>query len=349
MSGSDRRTMRKVRARHRRGREGPAGLGRVALLCLLLAAAPWAPPEAAAQSSAPAEAPDVEMLWELMILTRGPDGVQVAHLMHVHNFGPSVATAVPLAVAEGARWLETPAGLILEQEVAIDPEPLPVGQQRRYMLVYEIPWQRLPMAIRRPILYPTHEMDLWVRAGELELRGVNLRAGGRELFEGVEVDTYSMTGLSPHPAWQVVLDSARSGASGLLAQAPLGQRSDPVDILRTHPAPRWLLGAVLLLGLAAAVRRVLPDRPAKGAVDEAAAAGGSASMEPAVGTDPLAARSRAASEIEMLKEEIVRVDVAFDNGELDEDTYKHRRGELKERLLSLMAAQRRRTSGGERR
>lgn len=310
---------------------------RAVLFCLMVALAAWAGAARPAYAQTPEEAPDVEMLWELMVMTRAPEGVQVVHLMHVANMGPRVATAVPLAVPEGARWVEAPATLILDEGAAVDPEPLAVGEQRRYMVVYEIPWQRLPMAVRRPILYPTHEVDLWVRPGELELRGVGLQAGGRAQFEGVEVETYRMTDLQPHPAWQVVLDSPLSGSARLLAEAPLGQRSDPVDILRTHPAPRWILGALAVIGLAAVVRRLLPDRSV-GARGEGAAPDGPAAA---------GASSRLAHEIELLKEEIVRADVAFESGELDEETYRLRRGELKERLVALMSAQK--PAGGERR
>ena len=113
----------------------------------------------------------------------GPGGVQVLHMMELVNAGPRVATAVPLTVPEGARWLEVPDELVAEQDGAVDPRPLAMGEGRRYVMVYEIPWQRLPMPIRRPLLYPTEQLLLWAEADELELRGVNVHSVGREQSE----------------------------------------------------------------------------------------------------------------------------------------------------------------------
>lgn len=306
-------------------------LGRLAVVFVMAVAIPFVALTAYAQT--PAEAPDVEMVWELMVLNRAPDGVQVAHLMHVINMGPRQATSVPLTVPEGARWMDVPEPLLAEDGRAVDPRPLAVGEERRYLVAYEIPWQRLPMAVRRPMLYPTHELHIWVRSGELEVRGVNVRAGGTEDFEGVPVDTYAMVGLQPHPAWQIVLDSGHSGTNRLPSLSPLGHRSDPVDILRTRPLPKIILGVLAVLAVFALIQRMRPARPQTDAEDVAAAG----------------AASGTAREIEELKAEIVRVDVAFENGELDEATYKELRGRLKERLMALMSATlTKRTSGGER-
>lgn len=287
----------------------------------------------AAFAQTPPEAPDVEVLWELMVLSRAPRGVQVAHLMHVVNAGPRVATSVPLSIPQGARWLDVPDGLIAQENRAVDPHPLRVGEERRYMVVYEIPWQQLPMAVRRELLYPTYELNIWVRAGELQVRGVNVLSGGTGDFDGVPVEMYAMVDLEPHPQWQIVLDSPASGPARLPELSPLGHRSDPVEILRTHPLSKLLLG-VVVLGAAGVVRRYWPAR------------------EAARSARPGDAGGRAIDEREdvaALKEEIVRVDVAFRNGELDEATYRELRRELKERLLTLMSAQgRARASGGER-
>lgn len=312
--------------------------GGLAAAALVVAAVAAFLTGAAAYAQTPAEAPDLEVLWELMVLSRAPEGVQVAHLMYVVNMGPRVATAVPLSVPEGVRWLETPAGLLTEGSLAIDPEPLGVDEERRYMLIYEIPWQRLPMPVRRAILYPTHELQIWSRAGELTVRGVNVLAGGSADFEGVRVDTYAMLNLQPHPSWQIVLDSPSAAAGRLPDLSPVGHRSDPLEILRTHPLPKVMLGVVGLLVVIGAARRFWPA--SKGT-------GGSASAAAVPGTETAAAvRDDAAA----LKDEIVRLDVAFRNGELDETTYNDLRRQLKERLLAVLSApEGARESGGERR
>lgn len=329
----------------------------------------------------PQEAPDVEVVREHLLFTRGPGGVQVLHLVDLVNVGPRVAIAVPLTVPEGVQWAVVPEELIVEQDRVVDPRPLAVGEGRRYTLEYEIPWQRLPMPIRRPVLYPTGELLLWAQAGELELRGVNLQFSGRQQLEGVELDMYFMAGVQPHPAWQVVLDSSHSRADRLPVLTPAGQRSDPMDILRTHPLPRLLLGALLVMGAVGLARRLFPGRPSAGKANgSSGAAGGSSSgasggasggaglspggasgsLQPSSGASG-ADRSRGAGardirpglgvhdEIARLKEEIVRVDVAYHSGELDDDVYKERREQMKRRLLELMSADKKRGAPGGKR
>lgn len=299
----------------------------------------------------PPEAPDVEMMREHLLFTRGPGGVQVLHMMELVNAGPRVAASVPLSVLETTRWIDAPENLILEQQRAVDPEPLAVGEVRRYVLVYEIPWQRLPMPIRRAVYYPTRELLLWAEADELDLRGVNLQSIGREEIGDEAFDMYFMADLPPHPAWQVVLDSAHSRAERLPSLAPTGQRGDPVDILRTHPAPRLILGALLIVGLLMVTQRWLARRRPLPQMDDLQSArpDEATADSPADATAHAAAGRGAAYEIAHLKEEIVRLDVAFETGELDEATYKQHRDELKERLVGLMSAEKkRRTSGGER-
>lgn len=302
----------------------------------------------AAFAQTPAEAPDVEMLREHLLFTRGPGGVQVLHMMELVNVGPRVAVAVPLAVPETARWLDAPEELLLDEGRAVDPEPLSVGEARRYVLVYEIPWQRLPMPIRRPVYYPTHELLLWAEADELHLRGVNMQSAGREQIGDQAFDMYFMAEVAPHPAWQVVLDSAHSRTERLPSLMPTGQRGDPVEILRTHPVPRMLLAAAVIIAVIMLAQRWFGGRRSLAELDEAqdAAAG---AAENSVQRAPGASVDRGtAQEIAHLKEEIVRIDVAFENGELDEATYTQYREELKDRLVALMSAQKRRTSGGER-
>lgn len=296
----------------------------------------------------PEEATDVEVVREHMFFTRGPGGVQVLHMMELVNAGPRVATAVPLTVPEGARWLEVPDELVAEQDGAVDPRPLAMGEGRRYVMVYEIPWQRLPMPIRRPLLYPTEQLLLWAEADELELRGVNVHSVGREQIGDTEFDVYFMAELQPHPAWHIVLDSSASRAARLPSLAPAGHRSDPVDILRSHPLPRLLLGVVLVSAVVGMVRRTVSGRFTWGRWR--ARENGGTSDSPRVGASSAIREGPGANgEIARLKEEIVRVDVAFDSGELDEDVYAERRDQLKQRLLTLMSQQTKQSgTGGER-
>lgn len=315
---------------------------------VLLAPAFAAMPGALAASSAdsltigPGGAPDVVVVREHMFLSRGPAGAQVLHLLEVANPGPRQAVRVPLPVPAQAQWEQVPEPLEIGDGGLVDPRPLAIGEGREYVVAYTLPW-RDPMVLRRPLLYPVEELWLWADTGSVVPRGVQLLPAGREEVEGLEFAVYRMERLEPHPAWQVVLERPEAAAAPLPLLQQVGMRADPVEVLAHHPLPRFLVAALLVAGVVWAAARLLAGKaPGQGGSREALAGDGSDRASgappprrpvspPAVGQDGFRL------ELERLKEEIVRLDVAYHNGELDEDVYRERRAGLKARLVQLSA------------
>lgn len=294
---------------------------------------------AAGALAAPDEAPDVEVVREHLFLTRGPAGAQVLHMVELVNLGPRPAQRVPLPVPAEAQWEQLPSPVEAGAGGLVDPRPLAVGEGRQYALIYSLPW-REPMVLRRPLLYPTAELWLWAETSGLAVRGVGLVPVGREEIEGLEFAVYHMERLEPHPAWQVVLERPGGGARELPVLMQVGMRSDPAEVLARHPLPRLILAALAVAGIVAGVRRFQArSRAARpdgtGAAGRGGAGGGRA---PQAGTGAAGAHALAPGgreEMERLKDQIVQLDVAFHNGELDEDVYRERRAVLKARLLQL--------------
>lgn len=298
----------------------------------------------------PAEAPDVEVVTERMLFTRGPEGPLVLHMVQLVNVGPRAAERVPLPVPQGAVWMDVPDDLVAETDVIVDPRPMAAGEARQYIFTYELPWQRLPMAIRRPLFYPTAMLEVWAEQS-LVFRGVGLREAGEEDLAGRLFTVYVSGDLAPHPQWQALLETTTGPAAAVSERERLGQRSDPLDIVRADPLRAlWPVAAVLLLITVLAVRRaqhrkttgVVVGVPGDGAtaVEKATATdvaeGPSAPGEGTAGTGQRAVRGGSAAAIARLKEQIVQVDVAYHQGELDDATYNKRRNALRADLLRLM-------------
>lgn len=304
---------------------------RLLALCLLtgLAAVVCCGPAASAQALATdVGVPDVEVVREHMFLTRGPEGLRVLHILELVNVGAQPAARVPLPLPGDARWEQLPEPLEAAGGTVVDPTTLAVGEGRQYALAYSIPW-REPMVLRRALLYPTEELWIWAETGTLAVRGVRLESVGQEAIEGIEFAVYRMRQLQPHENWQVVLDRPGGASAELPVLMRAGMRSDPVEILATHPMPRLALTALVLVAAAAGLTRMRARRgtaaPASGGkAAKGVQPGGAAPARPAHG-----------AEAERLKDEIVRLDVAFHKGELDEDVYRKRRTQLKARLMQL--------------
>lgn len=273
------------------------------------------------------DAPDVEVVREHLFLTRGPAGLQVLHMLELVNLGPRPAERVPLPVPKQAQWEQLPESLEAADGAVVDPRPLGVGEGRQYVLAYTIPW-RDPMVLRRALLYPTEELWIWAETGTLAVRAVRLEPVGQEEIEGVRFAVYRMRQLEPHEAWQVVLDRPGAASAELPVLMRAGMRSDPAEILATHPVPRLVLAALVLAAAVAGARR-LRSRTSRVTAQAQAAAGGSGKG----GTAPVQPAHLA--EAERLKDEVVRLDVAFHQGELDEDVYRERRDRLLARLVEL--------------
>jgi len=184
------------------------------------------------------------------------------------------------------------------------------------------------MVLRRALLYPTEELWIWAETGTLAVRAVRLEPVGQEEIEGVRFAVYRMRQLEPHEAWQVVLDRPGAASAELPVLMRAGMRSDPAEILATHPVPRLVLAALVLAAAVAGARR-LRSRTSRVTAQAQAAAGGSGKG----GTAPVQPAHLA--EAERLKDEVVRLDVAFHQGELDEDVYRERRERLLARLVEL--------------
>lgn len=313
---------------------------------------------AQAQGLTPGLAPDVEIITERMLFTRGPNGPRVLHMIQLVNIGPRLAEQIPLTIPQGAVWLDVPAELTTMEAVAVDPRPLPVGEARQYVLTYELPWQRLPMPIRRSLFYPTEVLEVWVETDELIVRGVNLRPVANEEIGGIRFTVLVSTDLQPHPQWQAVLETATGPGAQATQLERIGQRSDPLDIVRAHPLPGLLLlTAVLLVAGAFFAWRVNERKPlsATGDADGGGDANATSRGESAGAAVPETAGSVSGSsagtssvpdrgiatrgEVARLKEAIVQVDVSFQNGELDEDAYVERRNALKQKLVALLGGQ----------
>ena len=310
------------------GHPGPAVHGQEAAPVQAAAQAPAQMSATAMSAAALAQdAPDVEVAREHLFLRRGPAGLQVLQLLELVNLGPAPAGRVPLPVPEQAQWEQLPEPLEAADGAVVDPRPLGVGEGRQYALTYSIPW-REPMVLRRALLYPTEELWIWAETGTLAVRGVRLEPVGRQEIEGIPFAVYRMQQLEPHDAWQVVLDRPGAASTELPVLMRAGMRSDPAEILATHPVPRLVLAALVLAAAVAGARRLrsrASDAPARSqAAGSGSGKGGTVPAQPAH-----------LAEAERLKDEIVRLDVAFHQGELDEDVYRERRERLFARLVAL--------------
>lgn len=301
----------------------------VGALCLLLLV-----PAGFANGQTPPTAPDVEIVTERLLFTRGPNGPRVLHMVQLVNVGPRVAEEIPLSVPQGAVWLDVPEELNTGPNVITDPRPLAAGEARQYVFTYDLPWQRMPMVVRRPLHYPTEVMELWTESDALLLRGVNVRPIAEEEIGGINFTVAVSTDVQPHAQWQVLLETPSAPGARATPLERLGQRDDPLHIVRNYPLAGLLLFALVLLAVAAPIvqrvnaRRALArtDVPSEGAAAEAGKV------------------RRAEGEVARLKEAIVQVDVAFQNGDMDERTYNERRQALKAELLAVV---RRREPGEE--
>ena|GEM_PF-4565870 len=312
----------------------PAGVRLALAVALLLGGLALHGPAAAQSTAAPEEAPDVSVAREHMFLTRGPSGLHVLHLLELVNLGPRQAERVPLPVPVGAQWEQVPQPVTSAEDGLVDPRPLSVGERREYALAYTLPW-REPMVLRRALLYPTEELWIWAEAGSVGVRGLRLEPVGRQAVEDMEFVLYRMNRLEPHPAWQVVLDLPGARTAHLPVLARGGMRGDPAEVLAQHPVPRLALVALVLAGAVWGVRRLRTGvHPAGAAADPVSRR---AAVSVAAGAGELLAEGPAVrGEIERLKDEIVRLDVAYHNGEVDEDVYRERRAALKARVLQLL-------------
>lgn len=293
-------------------------------LCVLALVVLTAASPGSAQT--PPEAPDVEIVSERLLFTRGPEGPLVLHMVQLVNVGPRRAERVPLSYPQGALLMDVPDGFEAEGGLLVDPAAMEPGEGRQYVFSYELPWQRLPMPIRRAVLYPTASLEVWAEQSLL-LRGVGLRALGEEEIAGRRFTVYFTADLSPHPQWQALLETTSGPGAAVSERERLGQRSDPLDIVRANPWQGLLLVAVL--ALAATALYVRRRHARGGAVTTGAETGpGGGGVGPAGKT----------GEVARLKEEIVQLDVAFQSGDLAEDVYLERRRALREDLLRLMGS-----------
>lgn len=287
---------------HRPGGRWAHGLVTMALLATALLAGLMVrfPVPAGAQ-----EVP-VRLADEMMVLLQGESAVQVLHLFTLVNES-QVPVALPaLPVLDGAVRLQVlrlepdGSGLPVVERVGPgeppeDPEPLAPGEARRYQATYRL-WQReAVLPLRRPLPYPTDGTLLLTRPGELEVTGVRVARTGSTEADGVELDLYQVEATGPVDRWQVVLRRADGEPLPVLAGA------HALNPLASLP---WAWVGWLLFGggLAAALLRVVRRRRARRAPE----------------ADPLAPWVR----------RLAALDLAYQRGELPEETYRRRRQAL---------------------
>ncbi|MBO8141699.1 MAG: hypothetical protein H0Z37_05885 [Firmicutes bacterium] len=289
-----------------------------ACLCLASFARP-------AGASVPAPA-GVEVQREHLFFTLGPAGAHVLHLIDLVNRGVEPAASLPLPVPAQARLDSIPDGLTLEAGTIVDSSPLEPGESRQYALAYQLPW-REPMAIRRALIYPTRELLIWAEEGAIDVEGLHLDFLGQREFEGMTFSAYRMERLDPHPNWQVVLRRTGIPAGELPLLMDPVIVSDPAAMLATSPLSRLFLAAAAVAGAAWLYRRAARRGESRLRSRPGARASARHVQEVAGHAQTAAAE---------LKEEIVRLDLAFRAGELDEDTYRQERAKLKAELLTIV-------------
>lgn len=259
-----------------------------------------------------------EVVHEYFFVVEGePATVRILQGVRLHNAGSSPAEDVRISLPEGARILEPPQGwgsVRPEQGGLVDSQPLEPGETREYRVIYEMTMGSRPLALRRPLFYPVGEMMFWVQADAFTLTGLQLLPLGEEVLGGERFTAFGMRRVGPHEAWQVVLRRQdATGAGAMLPDLSRRRHGDPLRVWgelmeRYGWAIALLLAAWGVLALARRVREA--GREVNGR-----------------------ARPEAA-----LEDEIVKLDVAFRAGELDEDVYRSRRRELLEKILQLDAA-----------
>lgn len=296
-----------MRNRFRRG----AGIVKRPSGFLSLAAALLVAASLGASGTAAAEGL-LEVPVEQFFIVRADAGVmRVMQRIVVYNPGPGAVEGVDLPVPQGVRLLEPLEGWGTVQptsEGLRDMRTMNPGDIHEYRIIYELTLISRPVALTRALPYPVGEMDFWVQADAAELTGLHLVEIGQERLSDALFNVYAMGPVDPHPAWQVVLRPApHTGARTLPDLSAGGARhADPfgwwADRLAQAP---WVLPlAAAAFGVLAWWRR----RP-EGA--------------------RRSARERA------LETEIVRLDVAYAAGDVDDDVYTTRRRELLEELLAL--------------
>lgn len=282
-------------------------------LAVLLLTTGWGSGQRAAAQPLP------EVVQEYFFVVEGePATVRILQGVRLHNAGSLAAEGVRISLPEGARVLEPPQGwgqVRPEAGSLVDTEPLMPGETREYQVIYELTLGSRPLALRRSLPYPVGEMVFWVQADALSLTGLHLQPLGEEVLGGERFRAYGMRRIGPHDAWQVVLRRQNASSAGGAAALPDLSRQRHGDPLRAWGELLEQYGWALVLVLAAWMVLTLA-RKLKGA------------------RGPADRRRQLAAELE---EEIVKLDVAFRAGELDEDVYRPRRQQLLERILQLDA------------
>lgn len=264
---------------------------------------------ARAQEGAGGAVPGLEGAAEQFFLIAADEGVlRVLQRTVVHNTGSEGVPRVPVPVPAGARLLEPeegwdhvqpgPAGLV-------DGRPMAPGEVREYRVLYEFTMGSRPLALRRSLPYPVRDISFWVEEPALALTGLFLQQVGTETLADSSFTVYRMAPSPPTEAWQVVVRPRRGEGRALPDLGAGGDRHlDPLGALARGAVAWWplLAVAVVALGGFAALRR---------------RRGGADGSE---GGDPEAL--------------LVRLEMAYRAGEVDDEVYAARRRRLMERALA---------------
>jgi len=278
----------------------------VVALALAAGAAPGA--ALAAEGDEPAVM-GLEAAAEQFFLVAADGGVlRVLQRTVVHNTGSEAVARVPVPVPAGARLLEPEGGWGDVQPGPgglVDGRPMAPGEVREYRVFYELTMGSRPLALRRSLPYPVRDIAFWVEEPSLALTGLFLQEMGSEVLADSSFAVYRMAPSGPHEAWQVVVRPRRADAQPLPDLGAGGDRHvDPLAALARSAASRWpvLAAAMVALGGLAVWRR--RRRAGDGAGSD----------------DPEAL--------------LVRLEMAYRAGEVDDEVYAARRRRLVEQALA---------------
>lgn len=267
---------------------------------------------AALAGSAVAQESPLQITDEVMVLVQDGSAIDVFHLFTLVNGSDGSVASPLLPVADaavrlqvlrlGANGAAVPVVERLEPgETPEDPAPLGPGEARRYQATYRL-WQRgTVLPLRRALPYPSDGTVLLTRPGELAVTGVRVARAGRTTAEGVQLDLYQVEATGPVDRWQVIVRPAE------VEELPILGGAQAVDPLQPFRAGRgwWFSAAGLLAGAAVLLAR------------------GRRRQAP-----PQAGEREAADPLAPWVQRLAALDLAYQRGQLPEESYRRRRQAL---------------------
>jgi hypothetical protein len=250
--------------------------------------------------------PGVMQVVELFILSNPTDKVIVSS----KPGEPILKFALPLGASAlqfqdgdlGARFVQTTDGFGDTQNV------LPGSASHQVLFAFNLPYQS-GLTLNLPITLPVVNAIVMVPAGRIKLDSKQLKDTGTSSTQGMNLELYSSTKLSPGSILSMTISNA--GGSGFLDG---GSTSLIVSVI------------IFLLAVLAGLAFILRLRNNRAAPEMAAPGKPSSS-------------SRSDDTSDSLMDGIIALDDMYQDGELPEEAYLKRRKELKDRLRALSGAE----------